>query len=206
MSGECYSRVRALIGFGTAKTTTRQGMIDVFHAFKQGELTNVKAGSLLADMKVDPGLEEIREMFDSEREGAFYARYRWDKAPEDIKDAVDRTLLFLESGCSLPPRPPATARQQMVGVAVIAIVALLLGAVVMNLVSKWQISGVGAVDILLGLFETLCVMLFIIVTLWHFGAYLIRKIKGTPLPIREYWPFENEAHHEACAREHRSPG
>jgi hypothetical protein len=41
MSGECYSRVRALIGFGTAKTTTRQGMIDVFRAFKQGELTNV---------------------------------------------------------------------------------------------------------------------------------------------------------------------
>jgi len=204
MSGDCYSRVRALIGFGTPKTATRQRMIDVFHAFKQGELTNVKAGSVLAEMKVDPGLEEIREMFDSEWEGAFYARYRWDKAPEDIKDAVDRTLLFLESGCSLPPRPPATARQQRVLVTAIAIVTIVLGALVY--VTMRLLPGVGVVDILLGLFETLCVMFLIIVTIWRFAAYLIRKIKGTPLPIREYWPCESEAHHEACAREHQPQG
>jgi hypothetical protein len=160
-------------------------------------------------MQVEASLEEIRAQFDSAWEGVFDSKYHWDNAPDEMKDTVDRTLLFLESGCSLPPGPPATARQQAMRVASVAIVTLLLGAwvyVLMDTLSGWHFPGADVVGGLLALFVFVAGTLLIFHTIWRFAAYLIRKIKGAPLPIREYWPFESEAHHEACAREHHSPG
>ena len=45
-------------GSSEPKMSTRQRLIDVFRAFKQGELTNAQAGRVLADMQVETGLED----------------------------------------------------------------------------------------------------------------------------------------------------